>query len=260
MIDIHTHILPGLDDGAASLRESLEMSAIAAAGGFCAIFATPHVVSGLYDNTPRQIEEAVALLNRCLTEKNIPLTVLPGAEYRLEPGLPRHLSEGRLMTLNDAGHYILIEPPPDLIPDYTEQLFYEIQLQGVMPILAHPERNPGFRRDPDRLYRLLQRGVLAQVTAGSIEGRFGRAARRFALKMLETGAAQLVASDAHSARGRSPAISAAIREIEARWGAAFARTVLSANPRRIVAGETIELMLQETKPGFFTRVFRSFSF
>lgn len=259
MIDLHTHILPGLDDGAASLEEALQMAAIAAAEGVSAVVATPHVVSGLYDNTRRQIQEAVDHLNRCLAAESIPLQVLPGAEYRLEPDLPQRLDAGRLMTINDAGHYLLVELPLALVPDYTEQLLYEIQLQGVTPILAHPERNPGLSRSPQRLSRLAQRGVLAQVTTGSIRGRFGQTARRAALKMLETGAAQVVASDAHSARGRSPAITAAAREIEARWGAAFARTVLATHPRRIIAGEVVEPVLQEPESGFLARVFRPFS-
>lgn len=260
MIDLHIHILPGLDDGAASREESLEMAALAVAEGIWAVVATPHVFSGLYDNTREQILESVDLLNRRLAGKNIPLTVLPGAEYRLEPALPQLLNEGRLMTVNDTGHYLLVELPTDLVPDYTEQLLYEIQLQGTVPILAHPERNPGLRRDPQRLYRLAQRGVLSQVTTGSIEGHFGQAVRRAALTMLETGVAQLVATDAHSAhadRGRTPAISAAAGEIRARWGQDFARAVLSAHPRRIIAGEAVELLLRDLQPGFLRRLRRS---
>ncbi len=259
MIDIHTHILPGLDDGAASLEESLQMAGIAVAGGISAVVATPHVISGLYDNTRQRIKEAVDLLNRYLVEEDIPLPVLPGAEYRLEPALPRLLDEGRLVTINDTGRYLLIELPSDLVPDYTEQLLYEIQLRGVTPILAHPERNPGLSRDPGRLSRLAQRGVLAQVTAGSIQGRFGQIARRTALKMLDTGVAQVVASDAHSTRRRSPALTAAAREVEARWGAAFARTVLSTHPHRIITGEPVEPVLREQEPGFLAQVFRSLS-
>ncbi len=259
MVDIHTHILPGLDDGAKSLAEALEMARIAVADGVSALAATPHVVSGLYDNPPELIREEVDVLNRYLAEEGIPLPILPGAEYRLEPDLPQRLNQGQLVTINDTGRYLLVELPFSLVPDHTEQILYEIQLQGVVPIIAHPERNPGLIRNPERLFRLVQRGVLAQVTTSSIQGRFGKTVKRTALNMLETGTAQVVASDAHSTRGRSPATAAAAQEIEARGGAEFAQTVLSINPRRIIAGEMVEPVLPEPEVGFLARVWRSLS-
>jgi len=259
MIDIHNHILPGLDDGAASIEEALQMAAISEADGVSTVVATPHVIAGLYDNTRQQIQKAVGFFNSILSEKGSLLQVLPGAEYRLEPDLPQRLCEGQLMTLNDTGRYLLIELPLVFVPDYTEELLYEIQLQGVIPILAHPERNPELGRNPGLLLSLVQRGVLAQVTAGSLLGNFGRTAKRAAYKMFETGQAQVVASDAHSARRRSPALTAAAREIGIRWGAAFVQDVFSTYPRRIVDGEPVEPILQEPETGFLGRMFRSFS-
>ncbi|MGI5823869.1 MAG: tyrosine-protein phosphatase [Dethiobacteria bacterium] len=259
MIDIHAHILPGLDDGAASTAEALQMAAIAAAEGTGTMVATPHVIRGLYDNTPRQIRAAVARLNNSLAAENIALQILPGAEYRLEPDLPRHLQAGRLLTINDTGRYLLVELPSALMPGYAEQLLYEIQLQGVTPIIAHPERNTELVRCPQRLVSLAQRGILSQVTAGSLGGHFGPAAKRAAQKMLSSGAAQAVASDAHSIDKRPPALAAAAQEIETRWGAALARTVLSTNPRRIIAGQAVEPVVHEQAPGFLARLCRLFS-
>lgn len=258
MIDIHAHILPGLDDGAASTAEALQMAAIAAAGGTTAMVATPHVISGLYDNTPPQIRAAVALLNSSLAVENIPLQILPGAEYRLEPDLPRHLQAGRLLTVNDTGYYLLVELPPALLPGYAEQILYEIQLQGVTPIIAHPERNSELARSPQKLGRLARRGILAQVTAGSLLGHFGPAAKRGAQKMLADGVAQVVASDAHSTRKRPPALAAAAREIETRWGAALACTLLFTNPGLIIAGQAVEPVFNEQPPGLLSRLFRLF--
>lgn len=259
MIDLHIHILPGIDDGAASTADALQMASIAAAEGFTAVVATPHVISGLYDNTRQQILEAVDRFNRRLAAENISLQVLPGAEYRLEPDLPGRLGAGRLLTINDGGRYLLVELPTSLVPGYAEQLLYEIQLQGVTPVIAHPERNPELNRHPEKLARLAGRGVLAQVTAGSISGRFGQTAKRAALKMMERGAVQVVATDAHSPRRRTPAIAAVAREIEARFGKDFTRAVLAVHPRQIVAGETVEPALEEPRQGFLARVFRQFS-
>lgn len=259
MIDIHTHILPGLDDGAATLEEALQMAAISAAEGVTAVVATPHVISGFYENTPQQIRQAVVHFNSCLKAEGIPLQVLAGAEYRLEPDLPRRLAEGRLMTINDAGCYLLVELPASLVPPYTEQLLYEVQLQGVTPILAHPERNPGFNCNPEKLTRLARRGVLSQVTAGSLRGHFGLTAKRAAFKMLATGVAQMVASDAHSFRRRTPALTAAARDIETRWGADFTHAVFSGLPSRIIAGKAVEPVLREPETGFLARLLRAFS-
>lgn len=259
MIDLHTHILPGLDDGAASPAEALQMAALAAAGGTATVVATPHVISGLYDNTRLQIMAAVDRLNCSLAAENIALQVLPGAEYRLEPDLSRHLQAGRLLTINDTGRYLLVELPPAMVPGYAKQLFYEIQLQGVTPLLAHPERHPELSRSPQTLYNLAQRGILAQVTAGSLAGSFGRKAQRTARQMLSAGTAQVVSSDAHSPGKRSPDLTAAARVIEKQWGVALARTVLSANPRRIITGQAVEPRFQEQMPGFLARLFRPFS-
>ncbi len=240
MIDLHAHILPGLDDGAPDLGEALSMAWLAVEDGIEFLVATPHVTEGEYRTDRKTILSAVEQLNGHLDKYEIPLKILPGAEYRLEPDLPDRLARGELLTLNDGGRYLLVELPAAFVPPYTERVLYELQLQGVTPIIAHPERNASFCRRPDLLQALVSRGVPAQVTAGSLTGMFGREAVRMAFYFLERGLAHLVASDAHSSTGRAPVLSPALAEVERRLGADAARKLVD-NSRRVLDGRAVPM-------------------
>jgi protein-tyrosine phosphatase len=256
MIDIHTHILPGIDDGAKNIEQSLAMAQIAVNDGITIIVATPHVITDEIENTKTQILENVYKLNKCLEQAGIPLKILPGAEYRLEPDLPRRLAAGEILTLNDTGRYLLVELPSMMVPDYTERILYALQLEGVTPILAHPERNVGFTRDPQLLADLVARGILAQITAASTTGQFGRSVKKTAWNFLQLGYAHVIASDAHSPRERSPILSRAALEIERVWGPEHARTLTHENPRRIITGQALEPSPIMKKPSLWTRFMR----
>ncbi|MGB9804438.1 tyrosine-protein phosphatase [Desulfofundulus sp.] len=240
MIDLHAHILPGLDDGAPDLGEALSMAWLAVEDGIEFLVATPHVMEGEYSTDREAILSAVEQLNSHLDKYQIPLKILPGAEYRLEPDLPERLARGELVTLNDGGRYLLVELPPAFVPPYMERVLYELQLQGVTPIIAHPERNASFCRHPDLLQVLVCRGVPAQVTAGSLTGMFGREAARMAIYFLEHGLAHFVASDAHSSTGRTPVLSPALAEVKRRLGA-DAAWKLKDNSRRVLEGRNIAI-------------------
>jgi len=243
IIDLHTHILPGLDDGADNLETALQMAQIAAQDGITLMAATPHVMRGVYDNSKEKIIQMSRELNRQLADAGINLTLLPGAEYYLEGDLPRKLAAGELLTINEAGRYLLVELPAGMVPDYTGRVLYEIQLQGITPILAHPERNSGFARDPQLLQNFIERGILAQITSGSITGLFGRAVQKTAISFVQSGYAHIIASDAHSAHkksGRGPILSEAIAQIEHTFGADYALLLTSENPRRIIEGQNIQ--------------------
>lgn len=259
MIDLHVHILPGLDDGASSVSEALEMARIAVAGGIKAAVATPHVITGLYNSNKEEILASLENLNKLIDESKIPLKVLPGAEYRLEPDLPVRLARGELLTLGDSGRYLLVELPADFIPQYTGRVIFELLIQGVVPVVAHPERNAGFIKDPSLLYELIARGALTQVTAGSINGRFGSGAAAAARLFLEHGCAHFIASDAHSPRGRAPVLTEAMEEATRILGMDRAGWLVRDNPRRVVHGEGITATgLKKIRParrGFFRRLF-----
>lgn len=259
MIDMHVHILPGLDDGARSPEDALAMARRACADGIAAVVATPHVITGLYPNARDAILEAVEHFNGLVEQHGLPLKILPGAEYRLEPDLPERLARDELLTINSGGRYLLVELPSSLIPPYTGRVVYELLLQGIVPVIAHPERNAGFTKEPSLLYDLISRGALSQITAGSLTGLFGSGAVAAARLFLEHGCAHFLASDGHSPHGRAPVLSTAVREAERLIGEEKARRLVTDNQRRVVQGEGIAATgLKEIRPagrGFFKRLF-----
>jgi protein-tyrosine phosphatase len=244
LLDLHIHILPGFDDGARTMEDSLEMARVAADDGVSTIAATPHVMTGVYDTAKNDIVNAVKELNALLTEKQMPLSILPGAEYYLEPELSRYLAQGNLLTINNTGVYLLVELPSAFIPQYTADLLYELQLQGVTPIVAHPERNAGIISKPGLLYDLVERGILTQITSASITGMFGSTVRKTALRFVKDGIAHIIASDAHSPHGRSPVLSKAWTQIENHYGQQLANLLFIENPRQIIAGQPVETDLK----------------
>lgn len=263
MIDLHIHILPGLDDGAGSPAEALDMARGAYADGSSAVVATPHVIAGLYRNTRETIVTAVGQFNELLQQNEIPLAVLPGAEYQLEPGLPGRFARGDLLTINDGGRYLLVELPAAFVPDYTIPVIYNLLLQGAVPVIAHPERNAGLIKNPALLYDLIERGALAQITAGSLTGNFGSASAAAARLFLEHGCAHFIATDAHSMRGgRTPALAAAAREAARLTGEVHAQSLVDGNPGRALQGKSITVTgLREIRParrGFLKKFFSLF--
>lgn len=238
MIDIHAHILPGIDDGAADLETALQMAEIAAAGGIDAIIATPHVISGVSTYNAHDIMEAVGNLNLHINRRGIPVKILPGAEYYLEPDLPGRYAGGELLTLNGS-QYLLVELPPAQAPAYTRQVLYELQLQGLIPVIAHPERNYGFIREPEVLGGLIKRGSISQITTASLTGLFGRLIKKTAIHFLRRGWGHVIASDAHSCQRRIPELLTAEKELKKIGGDGFCRSLLVDNPGSIAEGKPL---------------------
>lgn len=241
MIDIHSHILPGLDDGAPNLEISLEMARAAAADGISKIIATPHVISDGFPNDREKILSALHTLRLAIQEEQIPVEVLPGGEYRLEPDLPQRLKRGEVLTLNDNGSFLLIELPGTVLPPFFEQVTYEIQLQGVTPVIAHPERNYVIAEKPEIMKAMTDRGILAQITAASITGDFGKDTKKSAWQLIRQGSAHFVASDSHYYKGRrSPKLSEAASEVKKQSGEQTMRAFFYENPDCIVRGQALK--------------------
>jgi protein-tyrosine phosphatase len=211
MIDLHCHILPELDDGPDVLAESLQMAEIAAAGGIRAIVATPHAGNGLYPSKPADIAGRVADFNADLADASIPLKVYPGAEVQLSPGLAERLHQGKVTTINNS-RYILLELPPILLPDSCKSELSSLLNNGFIPVIGHAERHSYLQKNLAYLAGLVQMGVLCQVTAGSLLGRFGRNVKAVAEQMLQCCLAHIIASDAHGVEGRVPALEGAVSE------------------------------------------------
>jgi len=240
MIDIHSHILPGLDDGAANMDETVAIARCALASGIRQIVATPHVRTRRYPGK-ETILDAISNLQKELLKKGISLSVLPGGEYRIDPELPRRFSRGELLTINDKGRYLLVELPDAYVPDYTAAVLNELQAQGVTPIIAHPERNDDFIRNHSRLYELIAHGALAQLTAGSLTGFYYPEITAAARALLEQGLVHFLGSDAHSVSGQLLHFEPGARETMRLLGEEQGRRLLKINPQRAVRGEFIEI-------------------
>ncbi|NJP37444.1 tyrosine-protein phosphatase [Alkalicoccus luteus] len=219
MIDIHSHILPGMDDGAAHEADTLAMAKAAVDEGIKTIVATPHHQNGTYTNEAPIVEGAVDQTNALLHHHGIPLTVIAGQEVRVYGELLEDLKAGHLLTLHGSA-YMLVEFPSNYIPRFASSLFYDLQLEGVTPIIAHPERNKVFMEKPSLLYRYIQNGALSQVTAASVTGHFGKKLQKFSLELIDHNLAHFIASDAHNTTSRGFYMDKAYNVIEQKLGRA----------------------------------------
>lgn len=239
MIDIHAHILPGCDDGAAAEAEALAAARQALSFGVHSIVATPHIIPGVFDNTRERILAQVAQLQAVLTAAGVPVCVFPGAEYYLEPELPEKLDRGELLTLADQGRHLLVELPTAGVPPYAGQVLFDLLVRGVTPVLAHPERSRELVAEPERMYRLVAQGVLVQVTAGSLTGLFGREARAAAELFVRQHWVHFVASDLHGPGARLAALGEIPRKSPALMSNEALSLLLEENPRRVLEGQPI---------------------
>ena len=234
MIDLHSHILPELDDGAGSLRESLEMARMAVDSGITAMVATPHCAH----DRAREVRESWQLLCEALRENEIPLKLLPGMEIFGTADTVRLLKEEKLLTLNGS-RYPLVEFDFRSTGDEETLILRSLCKAGYRPVVAHPERYSYVQTSPRLINQWFRMGCLIQVNRGSLLGRFGRQAQAMAVELVERGFATVVATDAHSARVRTPWMRD-IREILAKEvSPQCARMLLLENPRRILKNERL---------------------
>lgn len=199
MIDLHCHILPGIDDGAADVA----MARAAVDDGVSVVACTPHILPGLYHNTGPQIQQAVNDLQAILDEQAIPLRLVTGADVHIVPDFVGGLRSGHLLSVADS-RYVLVEPPHHVAPVHLEDVFFGLLVAGYVPILTHPERLSWIKEQHATITRLLRAGVWMQITAGSLAGDFGRRAQYWAERMLCEGCVHIVASDAHDMARRPP--------------------------------------------------------
>ena len=204
MIDLHCHILPGLDDGPRTWDESMEMARMAADDGVQVIVATPHVYDVRRGPEPELIREYSTILDNRVREAGLQLRILPGAEVLVSSDILDALAEGRLVTLGDRGRHLLVELPDGIIPAYANELFFRMALGGVTPLIAHVERLSEARRNPGLISDLAARGYGIQVNAASFTRREGRHVRRLVHRLAENGDVTIIASDGHNTKNRQP--------------------------------------------------------
>lgn len=203
MIDLHCHILPGIDDGAENIEASINMAKKALSQGITHILCTPHQNNGEYVNPKSEVISAVANLQAEFNKRNLPLTLFEGQEVHITGELIEEIKKDRILFTDLADTYLLLEFPTMDIPAYTEEIFFELRNMGKIPVIVHPERNAKFRENPDRLIPFLEMGCLAQLTAPSIVGIFGKSIQKTAKEMVDRNMVQMVASDAHGINKRT---------------------------------------------------------
>ncbi len=266
MIDLHSHILFGIDDGPKAIEESIQMCRIGYQDGIRTIVATPHIQPGIYQNNRSTILTKLQQLNNALmkfgvqssefvvknsdsmTQRlNDPMTQLPNdsiTELKLLPGADVHFSsdvlqryeEGEIVTVNDQGRYLMVEFAFQGIPYQAEEVLFKLLTKGITPIISHPERNMEIAQRPKRYYEMIRMGCLGQVTAMSLTGDFGSGVRRIAEKLLSKRLIHMIASDAHSADGRPPILSAAVKAAEKIVGKEEAQKMVTEYPQAVIDG------------------------
>lgn len=240
MIDLHTHILPGVDDGAESLEDALAMARMAQNDGIAAVVATPHRNPWSYRADRADAERRLDEVREACRQGGIEIRLLLGGEAHIAPDLAEQVRNGLALTINDS-RFLLVEWPYDQYPGYSEQVIFELRVRGIVPIVAHAERYRIVRRDPNYLATLIERGVLVQVTAESLLGERGPEIRRVTEVLLTRGLAHVIASDSHGIDHRPPVLSPARDRAAELVGEARAWAMVAEVPRRVIDDESIEL-------------------
>lgn len=238
MIDIHAHIIPDIDDGAKDSDTSLKMLRMAAADGITHMIATPHSLPGEYAVEFPRVKEKVDRLNEYAEKENLGIKVYTGTEWSIGNGISKRIKENFGCPLAGS-RYVLVEIPLWQDPEYYKSAFYELMLDGYVPVFAHPERYGSLHEKPELLERMISKGVLMQVNATSITGLEGRAIKRFVYKMISRGQAHFVASDAHGTGRRPPKLSGAYNIVKRRFGQDTTDALFIANGMSVINDEKI---------------------
>lgn len=238
MIDLHSHILPAIDDGARSMEMALVMAQIAVGDGITHIACTPHITPGVFENTADGILQAISRLERELLRSGIGLRLVAGADVHAAPDLVSRLAAASVPTLGGS-RYLLFEPPHHVVPPGLDRLALELLQSGYVPIITHPERLTWIENQYDLVCRMNDAGAAIQLTAASITGQFGKRAAYWSQRMLDEGRVDIIASDAHDHRRRPPILSPARDLIARRHGEAVAVRMTQSTPLAILRNEDL---------------------
>lgn len=234
MIDIHTHILPKVDDGAQDIIESIKMLKQAEEDGIRTIVCTPHILK-MDDFKKESIYfKRLEELKQLSRDEGINIDLLLGSEIYIQPDL---VLNSKMATLNNNGTYFLVEFPMGSIPRFSAELFFQFIADGKIPVIAHPERNVGFLQHPDFAYKFVQRGALLQINAGSLRGHFGSEVKKLAHKLMDHNLVHFIASDCHNYRKRKCQLKKTWGLVVEKWGEEVARELFIENPKLILVGK-----------------------
>jgi protein-tyrosine phosphatase len=239
MIDLHSHILPGIDDGAGSLDIAIEMAKMAVADGIEVMACTPHFMPGMYDNTSGDVRRRVAELNSELMDRDIELALVVGSDAHMRPDFLSCLRSGDILTLHDS-QYVLFEPPHNIMPQRLEDLLFNISVSGYTPVLTHPERLKWIEHSYPVMQQLAKSGIWMQITSGSLTGRFGKRPQYWAQKMLAEGLVSILATDAHNTRSRPPLLAEGYEIAKSELGREQALHLVSTRPECVLENLTTD--------------------
>ena len=241
MIDIHTHILPGIDDGARDLTDTLEMAQIAVESGTTDLVATPHCnLIGRYDNYFDSAYREVFLMAKKAIEKaEIPLRLYPGAELYTTEDVPQLFRNEQIMPIN-ASHYLLMEFSFDGDPEFADRMLGEMHELGVIPVVAHIERYHFDQEFPQIARDWHDKGYVIQCNKGSFQGRFGREEKKLAYRLMDRRLVDVIASDTHRPNVRTPDMREVYRDLQMDYPESCLKRLFRGNPARILADKPIQ--------------------
>jgi protein-tyrosine phosphatase len=238
-VDIHCHLLPGIDDGAKDWDVSLAMARLAVEDGISTVIVTPHQLGSFGGNHGEDIRLRTAELQSRLRAEGVPLAILPGADVRIEEGMVEGIVRGDVLTLGDHRRHVLLELPHDLyLP--LEPVLDRLSRHHLVGILSHPERNEGILRQPQVLAPLVDAGCLLQVTAGSLCGTFGPACQQLAERFVAEGLVHFIATDAHGVRSRRPLLRRAFERVAELTDQQTAADLCCHNPGCVAVGRLVQ--------------------
>lgn len=240
MVDLHCHLLPGIDDGSKSMEISLRLAREATENGVTHALLTPHHMNGRYVNHKQDVIRRTVEFQEQLRNHDIPLKVFPGQEVRINGHLLDALDKDDILFADTGNRYLMLEFPDDDVPHYTNQMIFDLQQRGITPVIVHPERNTKIMAEPDLIYQLLQKGCLSQITASSYIGTFGKKVEKFSCQLIEAGQGYVFASDAHDLPGRKYEMRQAFDKMQHEFGHKLAEQY-QRNARLIINGESISL-------------------
>lgn len=248
MVDIHCHILPDVDDGAKSFENSLDLAKQAVEQGITTVVATPHHYDGKYFCSREEVLSLCEQLNVYFKNNNVALQVLPGQEVHFFQTIVEEYDAGNLVTLANS-RYILIELPATKLPDNYEFVFHELLISGITPIIAHPERNAVLLEDEEVVSELIEMGILFQLTAGSLIGKFGKKIQKQSLKWCKQGFVHFIASDAHNLTSRPFNLKEGYDVINSKLGHEYL-VYLKENSVKLLNDLEVEPIIKKNKKSF----------
>lgn len=240
MVDLHCHLLPGVDDGSKSMEISLRLAKEATENGVTHALLTPHHMNGRYVNHKQDVIRRTKKFQEQLKSHDIPLKVFPGQEVRINGQLLVALDEDDILFADTSNRYLMLEFPDDDVPHYTNQMIFDLQQRGITPVIVHPERNTKIIAKPELLYQLLEKGCLSQITASSYVGSFGKKVENFSRQLIEAGQGYAFASDAHNLPGRKYEMRQAFEKLSQEFGGELVEQYQN-NARSIINGANVPL-------------------